>query len=141
MLPEDYEVLKSTCPQCGKRIPYGSECQCKAEHNRNRHKYYDRTQRNQEAVAIYHSTAWAIARQTAIARDNGLCLLCLTDKRITPCDMVHHIVEISEDQGRAYDKDNLISLCNGCHAKVHAEHEHNKTPMQNTLRKLIKSEG
>ena len=134
-------MLKSTCPRCGKLIPYGATCPCAAQDKRDRNRRYDAIQRSKGSAAIYHSKAWQVTRAIAIARDNGLCLLCLEDKQITPCDMVHHIVEVGEDASRAYDIDNLVCLCDSCHARVHAEYNVNKQLTQGKLRKLLKKHG
>lgn len=37
---------------------------------------------------------------------------------VKPCDDVHHIIPISTDSSKAYDKRNLVTLCRQCHAEV-----------------------
>lgn len=57
---------------------------------------------------------------------NPLCEECEERGRITPVDDVHHIVSFMstddplERLRLAFDFDNLMSLCDGCHAKKHA---------------------
>ena len=55
--------------------------------------------------------------------------------------MVHHIVELSEDKGKAYDADNLISLCNSCHADTHSRYAVDKKMEQSRLVKLVLNRG
>ena len=85
-----------------------------------RHRYYDRYQRNQKAKDFYESIAWEKTRQAVLIRDKGLCQECLKEKKITPADTVHHIVELREDWGRRLDMDNLVSLCASCHSRIHS---------------------
>ena len=57
---------------------------------------------------------------------NPLCEECEKRDRITPVDDVHHIVSFMstddplERLRLAFDFDNLMSLCDECHAKKHA---------------------
>ena len=83
-----------------------------------RHRYYDEHIRDQKARDFYHSKEWQRVRQAALTRDKHLCKHCLRNNRITPADMVHHIIEIKRDWSRRLDLDNLISLCNSCHNKI-----------------------
>ncbi|WP_090951771.1 HNH endonuclease [Parageobacillus thermantarcticus] len=88
------------------------------QRSRQNDKDYDKYKRNQQARAFYHSKEWERIRLAALARDNFLCQHCLRNNRITPADMVHHIIEIKRDWSRRLDLDNLISLCNSCHNKI-----------------------
>ncbi|MEC2307821.1 HNH endonuclease [Bacillus atrophaeus] len=82
-------------------------------------KHYNKHSRNKTITSFYKSTDWKRTRQLALIRDNYLCQHCLKDHCFTPADMVHHIVEVKEDWAKRLDLDNLVSLCNACHNKVH----------------------
>ncbi|UOQ93406.1 HNH endonuclease [Halobacillus shinanisalinarum] len=85
----------------------------------NNHQHYDKYRRNPEAKAFYKSAAWLKCREVILIRDDYLCQECLKDKRLTPADLVHHIIEYKEDQSKALDEDNLVSICFTCHNKIH----------------------
>ncbi len=72
---------------------------------------------------FYHSTAWEQAREMALQRDAYLCQHCLTHGRATPAVMVHHIVELTpaniNNPNINTNLNNLVSLCDTCHKKVH----------------------
>ena len=40
-------------------------------------------------------------------------------QKLTPAEHVHHITPLSE--GGTHDFDNLMSLCQSCHSRIHAE--------------------
>ena len=68
---------------------------------------------------VYQSTAWRKLR--AIKLDEGpMCEECARAGRLTPAQMVDHIVTINKG-GDALDKNNLQSLCNACHARKSAK--------------------
>lgn len=47
--------------------------------------------------------------------------MCTDDDRITPADLVDHIVPVHVAPDRVFDTSNLQSLCRSCHAKKTAE--------------------
>jgi len=67
---------------------------------------------------FYKTKAW---RKTSVAyrQEHPLCEECLRQGIITPAEMVHHVVEIT-DGGDPLDWDNLESLCLACHNRIHA---------------------
>lgn len=73
--------------------------------------------------AFYASADWERARDAALTRDAHLCQHCLRKGEITPAVMVHHITELTpanvNDPNVATNLDNLVSLCDRCHKKVH----------------------
>lgn len=72
---------------------------------------------------FYHSSEWESARLAALQRDSYLCQHCLAAGVVTPAVMVHHIAELTpaniNDPAYTTNPDNLISLCDRCHKKVH----------------------
>lgn len=85
----------------------------------NRNRYYDSKVRDDKTNKFYHSSAWAKTRYARLVRDNKLCQDCLSSRRITIADTVHHIIEVKQNWSKRFDIDNLISLCNSCHNKRH----------------------
>lgn len=63
---------------------------------------------------------WRRARELALIRDCGLCVLCKAQQRVTPATEVDHITPIAEG-GAEFHLDNLRSVCSPCHAAVTAE--------------------
>jgi 5-methylcytosine-specific restriction protein A len=86
-----------------------------------RHKHYDKHQRDRKAATFYNSIEWLKARQQALIRDHHLCQQCLKDKTIKLADMVDHIIPISIAWHLRVFLNNLQSLCHGCHNKKTAE--------------------
>lgn len=86
-------------------------------------------------VMIRHSTRWQRVREQALERDCYLCRLCLEQGYINHNSLeVHHIVKIEEQEEKAYELDNLISLCSDHHKQV----EDDKTK-RDYLRELAKT--
>ena len=50
--------------------------------------------------------------------EHPLCEICEDNRYVNPAALVHHIVPI-EQGGDALDMENLQSLCNDCHDKIH----------------------
>ncbi|MED3563459.1 HNH endonuclease signature motif containing protein [Bacillus xiapuensis] len=104
----------------------------------NRHQHYDRYKRNPESRTFYNSAAWQKCRQLALIRDNNLCQDCLSKKKLTPAEMVHHIKELTEHPELALSLDNLESLCNPCHNKRHSGREASE-PKRSKKIKVVKA--
>lgn len=79
---------------------------------------YDRVVRwgrDRKLTEFYQSNQWKKVRRQALLRDNGMCVEC---GHIA--EVVHHVVELREDYSKGLDINNLVSMCNSCHSKLHA---------------------
>lgn len=80
--------------------------------------------KRKERMEIYNSGRWRVLR-TAKMNSNPLCEMCEREGRTTPADDVHHIQSfMSTDdpdarRALAFDYDNLMSVCDRCHQKLH----------------------
>jgi 5-methylcytosine-specific restriction endonuclease McrA len=114
--------------------------QCAASYDTERHKLYDKHRRDKKSAAFYNSTPWKVLSADIKVRDHQMCKLCLSNRRIKPVDVVHHIKELRDYPRLALVKSNLISLCAGCHRRVHAEYDKGKLERNNmevVLRDLL----
>lgn len=106
------------CSKCGKSYPANEPCDCRKQ----RHKQYDRYERNKDSAAVYHSKEWPILTQQCKARCNGLDMykLMTTGRAVLARNgLSHHIIEVDEDKRLAYDLDNLIWVGTDSHAEIH----------------------
>ena len=87
---------------------------CK-EHEAVARRQYNKYERAPDINKKY-GRAWKRIRDRYAAAQ-PLCAMCLKEGRLTPVDEVHHIVPIS--RGGTHARDNLMSLCRSCHAKIH----------------------
>ena len=115
-------ALKKYCARCGCNRLIGIEekyCKIHTRTNAERNAEYDRTQRDRKAKAFYNSREWQIARAAALARDTGIDVyLYVTEQRVVPATMVHHIVELREDYSKRSTLSNLISVSEETHEGV-----------------------
>lgn len=78
------------------------------------------------AVKLRSTSRWQRKREEIKQRDHYLCQLCLRDypgtlRRYEYEHLsVHHIVSIEEDETKAFDNDNLITLCDRHHEAAEA---------------------
>lgn len=111
--------------RCGKMISANlKHCdQCAANHDKERHKLYDKYRRDKKSAAFYNSQPWKSTSANVRVRDHHMCQLCLINKQFKTVDVVHHIKELRNYPRLALVKSNLISLCAGCHRHVHVEYD------------------
>ena len=70
-------------------------------------------QRDRTNQSFYSSGRWTKVSKW-YRKNNPLCVHCKEQGRVTPAQLVDHIVEI-KDGGAEYDESNLQSLCKACH--------------------------
>lgn len=93
--------LKS-CPYCGRVHAIGIDCGCKPK----------RKKEDTERTKLRTCRQWDKIRSAARERDGNLCRVCLAECIITVDNLeVHHIVPLVESPDKAYDLDNVITLC------------------------------
>lgn len=69
----------------------------------------------------YNSPKWRRKRKAILRRDCYLCQECLRYGRRREATTVHHKQHADEFPELAFADSNLISLCEGCHNKMHPE--------------------
>lgn len=72
---------------------------------------------------IYQSAKWKALRLAKLA-EQPLCERCLSNGKVTAAIDVHHKdsflnYEGSQRLAKAYDSDNLMSVCKECHSYLH----------------------
>ena len=92
-------------------IPYTTDY----KHTRIVKKKSSKSYSKPEHAKLYNSRRWRGLRNFYIKR-NPLCIECKKNNTITAGQCVDHIKPVSEG-GDFYSWDNLITLCNRCHAK------------------------
>ena len=85
------------------------------QHRTEARRRYDRYERDPNINKTY-GRAWKRIRDR-YAAEHPLCEMCLKEGRLTPVEEVHHILPISK--GGTHARDNLMSLCQSCHTKLH----------------------
>ena len=77
------------------------------------------------AKKFYKSKVWQNVRQSYIKSVKGLCEVCKTNGEITLGYILHHKIELTEDNINdpyiTLSWDNLQFVCMECHNKIHFE--------------------
>lgn len=138
-------AIYKLCTTCRKKVSAVTGCRkCQAKALQKRRRQYDTEQRKQQLTSIYKTKEWRVIRNQVLRRFNYLDMYELKiNKRFVKADMVHHIIELSENEALAYNADNLIPLSNKTHSYIHSEYnksENKKVNMQKELMKIINSQ-
>jgi 5-methylcytosine-specific restriction protein A len=70
---------------------------------------------------FYKTMAWLNKRAEVLERDNYECQMCKAEGRYGRGNVVHHIKHLTHRPDLALEDDNLVTLCERCHNKVHPE--------------------
>ena len=68
---------------------------------------------------LYNKRTWKRKRAIILRRDKYLCRNCKRYGRKVGATTVHHMIPLSVDSSLAMCSNNLLSLCNKCHEKMH----------------------
>jgi 5-methylcytosine-specific restriction enzyme A len=102
--------------------------------NSERHRLYDRTQRDQEMKAFYHSKAWLDFRRWVLSV-RPICEECIQADRLTPASHVHHIKPARDHPELRFTASNVQALCHACHSRIEAQHKGQQTSASTQSRK------
>lgn len=78
---------------------------------------------------FYKSKRWKEKREKILRRDEYLCQECKRYGKATPATTVHHVIPIEQDMSLKLNSNNLISLCEQCHNKMHDRGSNNLTQL------------
>ncbi len=82
--------------------------------------HYDKFVRDKDSKRFYDSARWKKAKTMKLNR-NPCCESCQQEGRVTPADVVHHLLPVNKSSGRNLDLNYLVSLCHACHNQVESE--------------------
>ena len=68
---------------------------------------------------FYKTAKWKAKREKILRRDEYICRECRRYGKTTPATTVHHIYPLEQRPELGLVSDNLISLCNDHHEKMH----------------------
>lgn len=113
-------MLKS-CSYCGRIHDSRDICPAKREAT-------SRYPKDTLAVKTRSKSRWQKTRDYIKRRDHGVCQLCIrnytgdTTGTLRPYETdnleVHHIIKLEDDIDKAFDEDNLITLCRKHHEEA-----------------------
>lgn len=115
-------MLKA-CACCGR--VHDSRYICPA-----RQKAMQKYPKDTPAAKTRNTSRWQKTRDYIKRRDHGVCQMCLKEYAanntgtLRPYEVddlsVHHIVKLEDDIDKAFDEDNLITLCREHHERAEA---------------------
>lgn len=91
----------------------------KFQRKRNKQRNKKKSAGNQIAYdEVYNTDKWKKLRVLKLMK-NPLCEQCEKEGIVKPALDVHHKIPILKDISKAFDEDNLMSLCRKCHILIH----------------------
>lgn len=126
-------LTRNECGYCDEHIKYEDI------ERKKQNKIYNDYSRNKDTSKIYDSKHWKNKRKYIMICYNNLDIYqYYVNKRIVEASLVHHIVELREDIGMAYDNNNLIPLSEETHNFVHNKYNSGKREKE-SMQKLLQS--
>lgn len=135
-------ALKKQC-RCGKIIDYSmkycDECEDKVkQYKKDNNRYYDKNIRNKDSATVYHSVQWNRLTEQCKNRFKGLDIYSYYMLGEIEYGMLcHHIEEITINDSRKYDLENLIYLTGSNHNSIHAMYKQDYEGTKKVLFELI----
>ena len=76
---------------------------------------------------MYKDSRWRSKREVILKRDAYICRECSRYGKTQAAEQVHHINPVEIYPELALVNDNLVSLCTGCHDKMHNRNDRTLT--------------
>ena len=134
------KIIIKYCKLCGKKLSKSAKNYCLKCWNKKQDKGLSR-----ERTKFANSAAWQLIRKKCFERDNYTCTKCgLRNKRGLNKSVVlnaHHIKSYKHYPELRLELDNIITLCEDCHYKVHREdvgEKRSTSKLKNSQVKIIK---
>lgn len=131
---ESIMPIYKRCSRCGRRLPEGTQCPCRKQ----RHKEYDRYQRDRKSKQYYSSKEWIRIREEVLDLDEGIDVyLFMTEGKVVAADTVHHIIPLKEGWEQRSNIENLMSLHHDTHSVIEQRYKKEKDFIQKELKKML----
>lgn len=117
------------CPNLTNDTYCAKHSKDREDRDRQSDREYKRLRQDKKEQSFYSSSEWIRLRDYK-KQCNPLCQHCLAQGKLTPVEVIDHVIEIKDNFSLRLSFDNLESLCNRCHAiktaKVRREREKGK---------------
>lgn len=84
-------------------------------------KWFSQYKASETVGNFYHTTAWRKKRKQILQRDNHECQMCKGEGGYSKGNVVHHIEHLEDRPDLALEDNNLMTVCEACHNKLHPE--------------------
>lgn len=125
------------CSRCNNRILAGTICPCMKDRNKDRHREYDRFNRDKKSKAFYNSADWRRVKDYVLGIDEIDVYTYMTKGVIIAADTVHHIIPVRDDWSRRLETANLISIHSSTHSKIEQQYKKDKPKMEKILSEMV----
>lgn len=155
--------LNKICSKCGVNIIKDSDRYCKECYSKRKstmaykNKLYSKNREDKEIVAFYNTKAWQKMATKIRGKFLSCCAICFINsfrelnkefeiintfnyfkEDAKRRNLIHHIIELKEDESKSLQENNLICVCEKHHKKIHSVYEKgNKEMLQEELRRLV----
>lgn len=132
--------LYRLCSVCGKKVAYGTKCNCEIKEQKENYKHYKDNRTDAREQEFYSSSSWIKCRNSIASHQLGLDIIEWSKGNAVQAEAYHHIVEIKEDWSLRLDADNIIGLTKKNHIIIHklmARSLEDKIKIQKYLRELL----
>lgn len=134
-------ALYRLCNICGKKVPYGTKCECEIKAKKDRYKLYKKNRKDKKEQDFYVSGEWINCRTNVATHQFGLDLIEWYKGNTVYAERYHHIIELKDDWNLRITEGNIIGLTIANHIKVHKIMDRSykdKINMQKYLKKILK---
>ena len=131
------EVRKCHAEICVLRW-HEKKSQCIKRYEKERHRIYDKNQRDKRSREFYTGKEWLKKREEILLLDDGIDVyLFMTKGKIVAADTVHHIIPLKDDWEKRFSDENLMSLNHDTHSMIEQKYKTNKPETEQILMKML----
>ncbi|MCF2628329.1 hypothetical protein [Fusobacterium mortiferum] len=131
-------MIMKFCPRCRRLHPVGQKCPNGCDSRKEENKLYDKYFRKNKT--FYNSSHWDKVRKECMNKFDNICVYTLFKyTKAIPAKLVHHIIELEEDESQAYELANLIPVSDIAHREIHKRYRDEDIKLvQAELREYLK---
>lgn len=133
-------MIYKRCSICGKRVEEGKTCPCRKTEEKYKRKY----SAPEGTRKLYHTYRWQQLKSAVMAMYSGLDQWSMSEGRMEPAEVLHHIIPAEEAPELFWSVSNLIPLSRASHDAVHGLYrrsEADRSAAVERLRAMIRTPG
>lgn len=133
--------LYRLCSACGKKVAYGTKCNCEIKEQKESYKHYKSNRTDTREQEFYSSNSWIKCRNSIASHQLGLDIIEWSKGKVVQAETYHHIIETKDDWSLRLDANNIVGLTKKNHIAIHRlmnKSSENKRKVQEYLKGILK---